>query len=241
MEAAEYQAMAALEEHFWWYRAMHRAASARLERYVPADNLHRLLDAGCGTGGFLRHWQQMRNTQAVGVDFCDAACNNAKQITRYPIVQGSVDALPFAEQSFDVITSHDVLYHRAVNEAAALNEWQRCLRPGGYLSVQVAAYEWLRSAHDEQVHGARRYTETQLTNRLKQHGFEIVASGYWNSLLFPVMAITRLLNKKEQHSDVKPLPAVLNNCLYQILDTERRIQLRLPFGGTTWAIARNKQ
>lgn len=241
MEKAEYQAMAALEAHFWWYRAMHLAATARLRRYVPRANLSVLLDAGCGTGGFLQHWQQQPEcVSALGVDFDVDACDSARAKTQLPIVQGRVDALPLAAESVSVITSHDVLYHRAVDETAALREWHRCLKSAGYISVQVAAYQWLRSAHDEQVHGARRYTESQLIKNISQQGFEIVASGYWNSLLFPLMAISRLLNKNQQHSDVKPLPPLLNKTLFTILDVERRLQLRLPFGGTTWAIARKK-
>lgn len=239
MEAAEYQAMAALEADFWWYRALHLAATERLRRYVPAANLSCLLDAGCGTGGFLQHWQQQPECGwAAGVDLFAQACNSAKVKTTLPVIQGRVDALPFASDSIGVITSHDVLYHRAVNDAAALQEWHRCLRRGGYISVQVAAFEWLRSAHDEQVHGARRYTQLQLCKLLTQNSFEIVTAGYWNSLLFPLMAASRLLNKNQQHSDVKPLPPLLNKTLFSVLDTERRFSLRLPFGGTTWAIAR---
>lgn len=234
--------MASLEAHFWWYRAMHLAATDRLRRYVPRKHLALLLDAGCGTGGFLQHWQkQPEHQRAFGIDLFNEACVSAREKTALEIVQGRVDQLPLKDNSLPLITCHDVLYHRAVDELPALTEWHRCLQPDGYLSIQVAAYQWLRSAHDEQVHGDRRYTETELCNKLKRAGFAIVASGYWNSLLFPLMAVSRLLNKNQtQQSDVKPLPAWLNNLLFNVVDCERRLQLRLPFGGTTWAIARKR-
>lgn len=239
MENAEYAAMAAQEQAFWWYRALHRAAVDRLLRYVPIENLANLLDAGCGTGGFLAYWQQQPQAQqAAGVDVSTAACAYSRQKTHYPLVQASLNQLPFADHSFALITSHDVLYHRAVDEQRAIAEWRRTLQPGGYLSVQVAAYQWLSSAHDRQVHGVRRYTQNQLCQRLQEGGFSIVSAGYWNSLLFPLMAVARLLSRNSAHSDVKPLAPLVNRLLFSVLDFERGIQLRLPFGGTTWAIAR---
>lgn len=242
MEPSEYQTMAALEADFWWYRAMHQAATARLRRYVPRERFALLLDAGCGTGGFLRHWREQPEYQrAFGIDLFSEACTSAKAKTTLDIVQGRVDQLPLADNSLPLITCHDVLYHRAVDEPKALKEWHRCLQPAGYLSVQVAAYQWLHSAHDEQVHGARRYTETELCHKLRLAGFDIVASGYWNSLLFPLMAASRLFNKNQtKESDVKPLANWLNTLLFNVVDCERRIHLRLPFGGTTWAIARKQ-
>ena len=53
MEAHEYEKMAEVEDSMWWYRACTGTCSLVLERFLPARSA-RLLDAGCGTGGFLR-------------------------------------------------------------------------------------------------------------------------------------------------------------------------------------------
>lgn len=42
-----------IEEHMWWYRALHRSLLLVFERFLPT-RATRLLDAGCGTGGLLR-------------------------------------------------------------------------------------------------------------------------------------------------------------------------------------------
>ena len=48
MELTEYARMDAVEDHMWWYRALHRRLVAAL---AGRDGC--VLDAGCGTGGLL--------------------------------------------------------------------------------------------------------------------------------------------------------------------------------------------
>ena len=48
MELTEYARMDAVEDHMWWYRALHRRLVAAL-----TDVHGHVLDAGCGTGGLL--------------------------------------------------------------------------------------------------------------------------------------------------------------------------------------------
>ena len=88
-----------------------------------------------------------------------------------PVARGSVNALPFADASFDAAIAADVLCHRAVEPAPALAELRRVLRPGGRLVVNMPAYAWLLSAHDRQVHNARRCTARQLAAMLREAGF----------------------------------------------------------------------
>ena len=58
MELVEYQLMDALEQEFWWYRGLHAVIVERLlQLNLPAQA--KVLDAGCGTGGMLVHWQHV--------------------------------------------------------------------------------------------------------------------------------------------------------------------------------------
>ena len=239
MERIEYQLMNSLEENFWWYRALHAVIAQRLAQLqLPAGA--NVLDAGCGTGGLLKHLaQHAPQYRYSGLEWNAEAAAMAENKTGLAITRGSVNAMPFADQQFAAILSQDVLYHRNVDEHAMLQECSRCLQPGGQLLVHVAAFQWMASAHDEHVHGARRYTASQLRTLLKQNGFDIIRCGYWNSLLFPLMMLQRLtVGKHKASSDVETVPAWQNRLFHAVLDSERRLPLHLPFGGSVWAHAR---
>lgn len=233
--------MAALEASLWWYRALHRAVLQRLRRLgLPAGT--RLLDAGCGTGGLLRQIAEVfPGWRAEGVEFDPEAAGLAARKSGLPVAVGSVNGLDFPDASFDVIVSDDVLGHAGVDEAKALEEFFRCLKPGGRLLLNLPAYEWMKSAHDRHVHNARRYTAMRIGLALQAAGFRCRRLGYWNSLLFPVMALHRLVQARNaEGSDVKPFPPLLDALFFRIADSERHLEnlgLGLPFGGSVVVLA----
>lgn len=241
MEPVEYRLMHTLEDSFWWYRALHAVVAQRLARLALPEGA-RVLDAGCGTGGMLAHLQRVAPHHVYqGLEWHPDAVQLATTKTGLAIVRGSVNSMPFADCEFDVILSQDVLYHRNVDEMAMLQECYRCLKPGGHLLLQVAAFQWMASAHDAHVHGARRYTAKQLQCLLRDTGFTVMHSGYWNSLLFPLMVLQRLtVGKHKANSDVAEVPAWQNHFFHAVLDAERRWNLRLPFGGSVWIYGRKQ-
>jgi SAM-dependent methyltransferase len=236
MDAEEYQKMAAVEDAMWWYRGL-RANLQALAGLARADE--RLLDAGCGTGGTLRHIGRDLDGAApgarlIGMDVDRQACALARAKAGCPIVTGSIDALPFASHAFDVILSVDVLCHRNVDETAALAELNRCLKPGGRLVLNLPAYDWLASVHDARVHNARRYTAAKLAGRLRDTGFGDIRSTYWNTLLFPLMVLRRKFLRAGS-SDVMAYPAPLEVVFRMLLRFETwalSAGWRLPFGGS---------
>lgn len=241
MEPIEYRLMDTLETSFWWYRALHAVVAERLSSLsLPASA--KVLDAGCGTGGMLAHLLKAAPQYAyTGLEWNDEAVAMAQAKTGLDIVRGSVNAMPFAEGEFSAVLSQDVLYHRNVNEQDMLRECHRCLQSGGHLLLQVAAFQWMASAHDEHVHGARRYNAAQLRTLLSETGFDIINTGYWNSLLFPLMVLQRMtVGKNKTESDVAPPPAWLNQLFHAVLDSERRWNIHLPFGGSVWIHGRKR-
>ncbi|MEL3888628.1 methyltransferase domain-containing protein [Ferrovibrio sp. MS7] len=242
MDQDEYDRMAAVEETLWWYRALHRIQQQRLAALRLAPTGH-VLDAGCGTGGLLRFLrQQMPALVLHGLEFNAEAAGMARAKSGLPVTEGSVNAMPFGDAAFDAIVSDDVLCHAGVDQAAALAEFLRCLKPGGRLLLNLPAYSWMNSPHDIHVHNVRRYTKRQAMQRLRQAGFAIEAAGYWNSLLFPLMLLHRMsVGKMQTASDVRPLAPWLNTALFSIARQEEwlnRYGLGLPFGGSVWLQAR---
>jgi SAM-dependent methyltransferase len=241
MEPAEYRAMEQIEDGMWWYRAVRALLLREVGRLrLPAGAA--VLDAGCGTGATLAAVGARRpDLDLYGVDLSGYAVRSARAKSGAAVAQASVNELPFADASFDLMLSVDVLYHRAVDERRALAEAVRCLRPGGTLLVNLPAYEWMRSAHDEAVHGARRYTRGQAVQRLYGAGFADVRAGYWNSLLFPLMAARRKLVPPSGGSDVRLYPAPIEWSFRAITALERGMKgagIPMPFGGSVLAVAR---
>ncbi|HEX2187214.1 MAG TPA: methyltransferase domain-containing protein, partial [Chloroflexota bacterium] len=197
MNVAEYEAMYRLEDRLWWYVGMRRVAErvldGRLER-VPQGRTaaQRILDAGCGTGGNLR-WLEAFGS-VYGIDLSAHAIGFCRQRGLQTVARGSVTALPYADRSFDLITSFDVIYHLGVeDDLAALREMHRVLRPGGHLLVRVPAIPQLASHHDAAVHTRQRYTLGELREKTERAGFEVLRASYANTLLFPLAAIARLM------------------------------------------------
>ncbi len=245
MEPGEYDLIAQVEARHWWYRGMRYMAEGWLRRWVwpSIDQSYgrpaRVLDAGCGTGGGLR-WLA-KHGQVTGVDFHPMAVRYAAR-TGQAVTRGSVGALPYDSESFEVVTSFDVLYHAAVpDDAAAVRELARVLRPGGWLLVRVPAYDWLRGAHDRQVHTRRRYTTRGMRQLMEMARLQVRRLSYAGLGLLAPAVVRRLIERPTSaaHSDVAlPAPA-LNALLYRLMQLEGRWLRRhtLPAGLSVLALA----
>ncbi len=244
MNRDEYLKMHAVEAQMWWYRTCHRHLLALWARHRPDPALGSLpiLDAGCGTGGFLDKLAASTPHPVVGLDYAPLAVDLARSRSHLPVTVGSINHLPFADNQFAGLFSVDVLCHRSVDEAASLREFYRVLAPGGTLILNLPAYPWLYAAHDRAVHTARRYTAGAILPPLRAAGFTAIRTGYWNSILFPLMVVQRkLLAAQGTASDVKPYPFILDALFHRLTTLETfaiRRGLRLPFGGSLLVVAR---
>ena len=99
----------------------------------------RLLDVACGTGDLSLVLDGAGEAQVVGLDFCrpmlEIARGKAEAATRtVPFIEGDALRLPFADESFDVVTIAFGLRNLASVEDG-LRELRRVLRPAGRIAV----------------------------------------------------------------------------------------------------------
>src|SRR5262245_52628369 len=251
MRTEDYECLYRLEEDFWWFAGMREITAALLDPLLPPSD-RVILDAGCGTGGNLE-WlaRYAGNGHVVGIDLISTAIEFCRKRTHERLALASVTDLPFGAGSFDLVTSFDVLVQipDGGSDERAMREMFRVLKPGGIAFVRGAAYEWMKSGHDRALDTQRRYTLGALWEKLKRAGFEVLRGTYANSLLFPVVAVRRLLLKRiglaEEGSDVKPLPQnrqwlnrILTNALLWEAKRLRDPDVKLPVGLSAICVAR---
>lgn len=245
MQSEEYEMMAAAESGMWWYRGLHAWMIDRIRELGTNPGTLTVLDSGAGTGGFAQQCEtHFPGIELFAVDIDAVAIDYFSNKSRRPVVRGSVNELSFAGNAFDLIVASDLLYHNAVDETKAIGELQRCLKPGGTVMLNLPAYNWMRSSHDERVHTARRYTAKRAAKEFSRAGFEIVESTYRNALLFPIMALFRLtLGRFATKSDVADVPAWQNALFGSVMSFENALArrgVRFPFGGSVYVQAIKK-
>jgi SAM-dependent methyltransferase len=215
------------EDRHWWYRGRRKA----LDGVIAALGLPphaRILDAGCGSG---RNMIELARFGAVtGVELSDTSVALARARHAGEVVEGSVLEMPFADDSFDLGVSLDVIEHLE-DDLGALRELRRTIAPGGQLLVTVPAYQWLWSGHDEINHHHRRYTRQTLQRVAEEAGWRQTRTTYFNSLLLPAAIVLRVLDRfsrktTESSLDLWIPPEPLNVALEQPLNLEAALIAR---------------
>jgi SAM-dependent methyltransferase len=245
MEREQYAIMARREVEHWWYTGMRRVALAVLASRLDGREDLSILDAGCGTGGTTIELR--RFGRVFGVDLMWEALQPARERGLEHLARGSIERLPFAGSSFDLVTSFEVVYHLGVgDDRCAFQEVRRVLKPGGLFLLRVPAHDWLRGEHDRLVHTRHRYTPAEVSEKLTAAGFAIEQLTWANTVLFPPAVAKRLLERfQDDSADAEPdlwqPPAAINTVLESAIAVEALViprRMPLPFGLSVLALAR---
>lgn len=162
------------ERHTYAYMYDIRAVLRRQEIQKFIDTLSSdlvIADLGCGVGDILSGVKTKYS--AIGMDFSFHSLLLAKKVASgIPLINGSLDSLPFRDSCLDVVICLEVLEHLD-DDRLAVREISRILRRGGYLIVSVPSHYYFSDYFDLMGH-FRHYTRSQLVQLLGDAGFTVV-------------------------------------------------------------------
>lgn len=242
MDAKVYQRVAEVEDSHWWFVAR-REILARAIAGLGLPRGARILEVGCGSGGNLP--MLARYGQVYATETEPAAIDCARRRGCAQVEAGRLpQALPFADTSFDLVLMSDVLEHLA-EEEPALRAIHARLADDAWLMLTVPAFPSLWSQHDEMHHHLRRYRAEPLRTLVTRCGYRVGYVSYFNSMLFPAIALVRRLHRlvgsagREGHDLAMP-PRLLNRMLTSLFGVERHFigRVSLPAGVSLLLLAR---
>lgn len=242
MNISEYGEMYNLENFYWWFVARRRLLESMIKDVAGKYKAPLILDVGCGTG--INFSLLSRFGETISTDESEDALKFSKNRGLTRIVRSDIEFLPFKSSTFDIITALDVLEH-IDDDLEAMAELLRVIKKDGVLLITVPAYGFLWSEHDEALHHRRRYTASELRNKLTNSGFEVERISYYITFLFfPIlfMRFAQSLFKKSVRAKTSHiiLPKWLNSLMIGILGLERFLLrwVNFPFGVSLVCVVR---
>ncbi|MCA9320317.1 MAG: class I SAM-dependent methyltransferase [Planctomycetes bacterium] len=250
MDAAAYETFARNErDHFWFVGR--RAIFFDLLQRLAAKSLpehSRVLDLGCGVGGMLQPLSKYG--AVVGMDLDRGSVGFCRQRGFPDVLRAKGNHLPFADESFGLVGAFDVIEH-IPEDTETMAECHRVLAPGGFLIVSGPAYQCLFTHQDRMVHHQRRYTVSELKQKLAQAGFEIEKASYINLFLFPLILPVIMMKKIREkirppsdqetrfNTDLK-FPKIVNRIFAWLFSAERHLLrfMSFPTGHSLVVLAR---
>jgi len=217
MDYIDYQA-GKNSEDFWFKTKNHLIEILLLKTIRKRNQKSKILNIGVGTGddlGLLNKYGEnyIIDTNKKALDLIDKSLYKEKKVA-------DACELPFEEDFFDIVVAFDVFEHIKEDEKAIL-EIYRVLKKHGKLIFSVPAFQFLFSSHDKALKHQRRYNKKRLKTLLKK--FKNLKLYYWNSTLFPLMAIIRLVKKNFKPKVEQPNSKIVNIIGYRILSLENQI------------------
>jgi SAM-dependent methyltransferase len=265
MRPVNYHIIFEVEDDHWWFVGRRQIVFAQIEDalkispaatrssaasspFAPTASLttkhpaRQILDIGCGTGATLDHLKRYGETQ--GVDLAELALSFCRRRGHQRVTLGSAADLPFATESFDLITALDVIEHLE-DDVRGLSEIRRVLKPGAPAVLTVPAFQTLWGPNDDQSHHKRRYRLPQLRHQVEAAGLRVERISYANCAMFlPIWAGRKFLNLigAASQAENRINHPLINRLLARIFSSEAGWLRRhtLPFGVSIVCVARKE-
>jgi len=177
-----------------------------------------------------------------GIDLSELPLSFSRKRGHQRVMRASATDLPFESDSFDLVTTLDVVEHLD-NDVKGLTEIRRVLKPGAPAIIFVPAFQSLWGPNDDQSGHKRRYRLKELRAAVMEAGLRIERISYANFAMFlPIWIGRKILNAlgRDEQAENRINHPVINNLLAKIFSSEARWLLRhnLPFGVSIICVAR---
>ncbi|MGF6154047.1 class I SAM-dependent methyltransferase [Pseudomonas fluorescens] len=235
-----FELLASEEAKHWWFRARNRVLLWALENQI--GHFNSFLEIGCGTAFVLEGiHKSYPDADLYGSEYFEEGLVHARgRIPAASFVQ--LDATKMSESArYDVIGAFDVIEH-IEQDQLVLKNLARALNQGGSLLVSVPQHRWLWSEVDEYACHIRRYTRSELTQKVESAGLRVKYVTSFVSLLVPVMWLSRMKARKGEYDPMTEfhIPKWLNKSLELVMKAELallKFGVRLPIGGSLLLVA----
>ena len=233
---------ARVQEAHFWFRAFRRRLASTLDAILGPRRDVRILDCGCGAGANLRLLS--RYGPVFGLDLSSIGLTLARSAGR-PLVRADITRIPFADSSFDMVTSFDV-FQQLPDDDVALREMARVLRPGGLAVLSTTALEALKGDHSEVWDEVRRYTPARARAFALRAELTPVRAEFLFASLVPIIWCVRRWQRWRRHgngvaaSDLE-MPATPVNIVLTyglLLEGALARLMPMPFGSSILMVAR---
>lgn len=249
MRPVNYEIIFDVEDDHWWFVGRRAVVFAQIEDALgtqagkPAYPGRQILDIGCGTGATMDHLRKYGEVQ--GIDLAMIPLSFSRRRGHQRTMCASATELPFADESFDLVTALDVVEHLD-DDVKGLGEIRRVLKPGASAVIYVPAFMALWGPNDDQSGHKRRYRLPQLQAAVTAAGLRVERISYSNFAMFlPIWLGRKLLNLlgRTEASENRINHPRINTLIGWLFASEANWlrHHRLPFGVSVVCVVRKAQ
>jgi SAM-dependent methyltransferase len=214
-----------------------------------------IADLGCSTGHLLEDLQRAHpGATLIGVDLVPAGLLKAHVLLPGArLLHADVCRLPLVDASIDAIVSANLLEH-VPDDALALREAARIIRPGGMLALVVPAGPRTYDYYDRFLGHERRYARGELAGKCRAAGLEVMHDGFIAALLYPAFWLVKQRNRRLRGDlegealrarvagDIsRTQDSRVGELIWRVEERLGRAGLRLPFGIRSLVVARRPE
>jgi ubiquinone/menaquinone biosynthesis C-methylase UbiE len=155
-----------------------------------------ILEVGCSSGFLLQEMRRVfPQATLIGSDIVYNPLLKLAERLPIPLLRFDILQCPLPDNCLDAITILNVLEH-IEDDATALKQIHRILKPGGVLIIEVPAGPRLYDVYDKSCMHFRRYTLSNLCRLLKQKGFTLHNRTHLGVFIYPGFWLTKQKNKR---------------------------------------------